>query len=694
MKYIKIVLIASILLLQSPWLALAQRTPQSGRNSNMNKTIVIDADETWMNKLIEAQTGKEKSKIIIIPDEAEEKTDYLIEELTINGDMAERQMKISGNGAVLSGRRGKIYLVCANPDILIKDLYVNGTKTLVAFDQEGYYFISPAEKFSFKGSLEIKDKTQIPLKAIGPINRVSFGLVHGYAVDGDKFGVVNQDIVLQRIYERTKPVLVKGVFRFSLADVNTFLYQLSFQSFGDIIGSYTLELPNGEQILSVDGAFKWEQKGSRLILDLTSTHAQLRINGTFMKIDEIRVPLRKGMHDVVIGADPQKKLNIETQAREKDLSEVNIDILYTNSRAFLASYQDKFKLQLLPLELIPSLAATSRQTQVTYAVNEQGSILSEMNCEYQNTGMDYLELDIAGTPLYAAMQGRPIKLTKEERLFLTFPKSKHGTFDLVSFATRRPLGWISFVRLPFPKIDVPITTRHTKMFYPPDFFSFTVFGAKGGSEMPGFKNMVLFLVLVSLLGGLLVKERRFVGWYMILAIGTFYFDIRLFVLLILVSLALIIRAYAGKIRFKKLFLVVVSIIVLALTVLLSLWLLKGLKMEKPYYATQRWVDQTISPREEALEDVPRFKGTAEIGEGPGAISIPTKKGVLPVKFELPNLGKSISVTNHLVTKEKSRKITVVLFSSRLKYILYIFMLIAAWMCYKIYIKKVSVKTLR
>jgi len=694
MKHMKMFLLPCVIVLCCPLIALAQKSPPSMKNANTNKTIVIGADEAWMNKLIDAQKGKEKSKIIIIPDESEEAADYFIEEIKISGDMAEGHMKISGNGGVMSGGRGKIYLFSANQDILVKDLYVNGSKSQVAFDKQGYYFISQMKHFSFKGSMQIKNKPQIQFKAIGPINKLAFDLIHGYAVDGDKFGVVDQDIILQGIYERTRPSLVKGIFRYSLAEVNTFLYLLSVQSFGDMIGSYTLELPNGEQVLSVDGALKWEQTGSRLKLDLTSVHAQVKINGTFMKIDEIRVPLRKGLHYVVIGADPQKKLNIETGAHEKDLSEADIEVLYSNSRAFLASFHDKFKLELQPLELIPSLAATSRQTQITYAVNEQGSILYEMNCQYQNTGMDYLEVEMAGTPLYAAMQGRPTKLTKDERLFLSFPKSKHGSFDLVSFSTRRPLGWISFLRLPFPKIDVPITTRDTRLFYPLDYFSFTVLGAQGGSEMPRFKNIILFLALVSLVGGLLVKERRFVVWYLILAMGAFYFDIRLFVFLILMSLVLVIRAYAGRVRFRKLFVVVASIIVLALTVLLSLWLLKGFKLDRPYETTQQWADKAIPSREEALEHVPRFKGTAQIGEGPGAITVPTKKGVLPVKFELPNLGKSISVTNHLVTKEKSQRMTVVLLSARLKYVLYLLMLIAAWMCYKIYIKRVSVKTLR
>ncbi|MGA1791227.1 MAG: hypothetical protein ACMUIM_07060 [bacterium] len=687
MKKVMVLLTVSFFLLWSASFSLAKRASSPDGDSKTRKTIVVGADEDWMDKFIEAEKGKDASKIIIIPEEPEEKTDYFIEDLKIKGDMAAGQLSLTGEGHVMRGQEAKVYLFSSNQDILIRDLQVNGARAIGAFDKQGYYFISTRRAFSFKGTLQIKDKSQIKFKTIGPVNRLVFDLTHGYAVDGDQFGIVDRDIILQRIYEKTRPALVRGSFRYSLADVNTFLYQISFQSYGDVIGSYTLELPNGEQVFDVEGALRWEQRGSRLILDLTAASTRVAIKGTFQLVDEIRIPLRKGLHYVVIGSEPEKKLTLETGAQEKDLSEADMEVLYSNSRAFLASFHDRFKLKIQPLELIPSLAATSRSTQVTYALNDQGSILYEMNCQYQNTGVDYLEVDVTGTPLYAAMQGRPVKLTREEKLFLSFPKSGHGNFDLVSFVTRRALGWISFVRLPFPKIDVPITTRTTKVFYPADYLSLTVFGARGGSEMPEAKNIILFLVLVSFLGALLVKERRFVFWFLILAIGAFYFDVRLFILLIILSLTLIIRAYAGKVKFKKLFLVVAAVIVLALTVLLSLWIMKGFRLKQPYYAAQRLADKTIPMEDEALEQAPRFKGTTRIGEGTGAITVPTKQGVLPVKFELPSLGKSLSVTNHLVTREKPQSITMVLFAARFKYILYILMFIAAWMCYKIYMKR-------
>jgi hypothetical protein len=48
-----------------------------------------------------------------------------------------------------------------------------------------------------------------------------------------------------------------------------------------------------------------------------------------------------------------------------------------------------------------------------------------------------------------------------------------------------------------------------------------------------------------------------------------------------------------------------------------------------------------------------------------------------VKLEIPSLGKTISVTNHLVTKENPIELKVLVVASYLRFILYA---ISAWAC--------------
>jgi len=82
--------------------------------------------------------------------------------------------------------------------------------------------------------------------------------------------------------------------------------------------------------------------------------------------------------------------------------------------------------------------------------------------------------------------------------------------------------------------------------------------------------------------------------------------------------------------------------------------------------------------------MPMTKSMAVLGEGAGAINVPQREGVLPVRLELPRLGKTITVTNHLVTKENPVKLSIVLASNWLAWVLYAIALLAGYLAYRGY----------
>ena len=84
------------------------------------------------------------------------------------------------------------------------------------------------------------------------------------------------------------------------------------------------------------------------------------------------------------------------------------------------------------------------------------------------------------------------------------------------------------------------------------------------------------------------------------------------------------------------------------------------------------------------ERAPNMKGMHSLGEGTGAITVQTRTGVLPVKLELPRLGKEITVTNYLVTKENPVSLKIWIISSWIRYVFYLVSLLAGLMGYRIY----------
>jgi len=616
-------------------------------------------------------------KIIII-NETEQQV-YALEELLLAGDLATNSLSIRGNGEVISGETVKVYLFGPSSDVLVKNLKVNGKPTSTSFDERGYYFVADEGGFKLSGALDVRTIGQLRLKVPGPVNSLRFDLTNGYAVGGDRYGLYDDEIVVQRVEDVA--MLVTGSFKYTYAERDDFYYQIDFKSFGSTLGGYTIDLPNGEVVNSVTGAIKWEQKKNKLVLELTGDTKSVIVSGQFNS-NNLRIPLKEDRHHVLIESDPEKKITIQTSARELDVTESPLRPTYGNARAFLASRDNVFYVTVKRLPLLPSLAASVRNARNQIAVTTDGSIVGEAIYSYANTGVDYLPVDVPGTPLYSSTGGRAVKLTKEDKLFLALPKTNHGTLDVLYFTTRGKLKPFDAIKIPIAKTDLPISQQSTSIFLPPSVFVLETLGARGGSELPSVESALIFIVIIGGIGLLLKKNTNFAAYYLVLSVGALALDARIFLLIQAAALlAYIKRKVAGFSGAKYIAAALAVVVVLGILLVVATGFISQLGVFSMGGSGRGTVTYAAN---EAMMDVaapaPAFKSMEVVGEGEGAISVPVRKGVLPVKLEIPRMGKSITVTNYLVTKEKPVELTLIVVASWLKYILYLAAVFAAIEC--------------
>ena len=112
---------------------------------------------------------------------------------------------------------------------------------------------------------------------------------------------------------------------------------------------------------------------------------------------------------------------------------------------------------------------------------------------------------------------------------------------VIYFDTIDSLKPISYINVPMAKTDLVITEQTTTIYVPNDYIILETFGAKGGSELPPFKSLLIFVILIGGLAYLLKKQLKFMISYLIFASGVLLFDVRFFWLLIAISLILIIK---------------------------------------------------------------------------------------------------------------------------------------------------------
>jgi len=636
------------------------------------------------------------TQVVVVNDTVVEKI-YGIESMKLSGSVSDNILRISGSGEVISGEGVKVYLLGPSDEILVKNLLIDGTGKAVSFDSEGYFFLAEKGPFTFSADLEIKTLGQIRLYVRGPVNRLAFDLKDGYAIGGDIFGAYGKEVVIQRSSaqepeDQKKQTLIDGSFRYTYGqERNDFLYDIKFSSFGTSLGRYEFDLPDGDSIISVSGALKWEQQGQRLILDLESQKAEVTVSGIFDgSLKSLKIPdLPGGRHYVLIESDPEKRLSItRTTAEEIDLSQAQLTPKYSNARAFLASPLDVFEITVEDLSVLPSLSASVSSAQNRIAITAKGSMLGELMYSYANTGLDYLAIYSEGTPLYAATDRGTVKLTKDkDKLLLSLPKGEYKTLDYVYFTTRSPLNPIDLVDVPIAKTDMPITTAYTSIYLPADYFVLGTFGATGGSEIPPVETLIVFFAVIGIASTALYRSKRFMILYAITSIGLAVYSPLLFTLLIIVSILEVARRYVHK-NTSILAMIAGGIMLLFVIAavfvgFMFLWqagtyspMTKNMDSSIGYSANYAQVSET------SADNIMRnFKS---IGGGEGSITVPTRTGVLPVKLEIPPLGKTITLTSYLVTKENPLSIKILIIAEWFKYVLYVISAIAFVKAYGTY----------
>ncbi len=610
-----------------------------------------------------------------------QKDHYALEIMQLSGDLETNELKIRGSGEVISGSDVKVYLLGPGKDFLVRNVIVNGERAAVSFDDKGYYFIAQKGKFDFTGDLLIRTLGQIRLEIPGPLNEIQFDIKNGYTVEHDKYGLFEDSVIIQRREEVSKRA--DGEFHYMFDPYrNNFEYKINIEAFGSDIGRYELPLRNSEQIENVDGALRHHITGNNLVLELEGSSASVVVSGTFGNTN-LRVPVDEGKHHVLVESDPEKKISVSTNAREIDLSESPIHRKYSNARAFIASSNERININVQDLDLLPSLSASIRSSKQSMAITRDGGVVGHTEYRYDNTGVDYIPIELPGTPLFASTSRGPVKLTKdssEDQFLLALPKQNNGRLELIYYETIQSLGVFSYFELPLTDVDLPITTQDISIIIPDDYYVLNMFGAKGGSELPTLNSLIVFVVVLGILSYLLFRNYT----YTLLSLAFFgflmLFEMNLFLVAVGLALVIVIRRYTkkSKINWKKP-LVITGIVFGALIIIAGVFFLLAGLISNTFLSS---MEDAKSVRSSVEYDVAYEEAMSmeKIGEDCAQMSAPMREGVLPVKLELPQLGKRITVTDHLVTKEKPSKVHVLMVAEWLKYLLYLIGLICGFFC--------------
>ncbi len=627
-------------------------------------------------------------KILII-NETYEFSPYGISSFTVKGDMSKGELSFSLHGYALGEGKSKVYILGPASKVLVKDVKVNGKSARVFFDSLGYYFVSEEQEFSATGKIVLRGGTSTSVIFPGPINRLKFELENGYAVGGQEyFGVVNRSITLQKSFYR-HVVTAEGSAKYTWESDVSFVYRIEITSFGGTIGRYVLYLRNGEMVSSVSitgeggsGTENWQISGNSLILDLPFEKATVVIYGKLScgacESITIKNPLST-VTKVLLEAEPEKELSISTAAQELDISESPFPAKYLNGRVFLLHESDIISVTVKELEKLPSLAAAIDRASYKMALTQDGAWLVETRYRYKNSGLEYIEINVPGTPLYAEASGKILRLTvKNDKLYLAFPKSFYSnSLAFLYFASRSSIKPLDVIELPLPSTEIPQTTATASVYIPRDYYVLATFGGdKIYSELPSPEFLLVFAVVVAIFALMFTRNKKEIALYYVVSACAYMFSSTLFFFWLgFTALPFVKRNLPkgfGKAALKVV-LVIIGIGAIILAIIGFFSILAGAKYVTAGAVYEKKIERIgeIAPLME--------KASVQIGEkGGGKITVQLKKGVKPVKMEIPTTGKLVTITKTLVSVERPFNAYILVVTEWVKYIFYILGLFALY----------------
>jgi hypothetical protein len=239
--------------------------------------------------------------------------------------------------------------------------------------------------------------------------------------------------------------------------------------------------------------------------------------------------------------------------------------------------------------------------------------------------------------------------------------------------------------------DLIVTETDTYVILPKDYvvlWMFSNYKGGGRAELPSLEASLIFIIIFGGIGYMIKQRIGYSVLYLTYSTGLYYFSWLLLSISLIASIILVVRKHISEKSVKWMLagaalLIVLCLVVVALFGMIGLFSMGGAAPSKAVYVEADYdkVQEAETPVAPAMA-----KSLSILGRGEGAITVPTREGVLPVRLELPALGKTIMVKSHLVHMEEPLKVSVLVVAAWFKYVLYLISLAAGIQCIREYSK--------
>lgn len=389
---------------------------------------------------------------------------FTISKLILSGSLDAPTLDFEIEGGVLASHPVPIPLFGPPGETRIEGAKLNGAAASIGFEDGHYYLYSDLKHFTLKGKVALPHDMALAIP--GPVNAFEAKLDGGRVVEGMRLsGLADQSVHFDRSQksETVEPTVFQIARAIRVSREIEFETRLTLRS-GRDLGVVKFPLAMGERVLDVDGAPGWKVNENTLSLPTSGRTGTFVIRGTLPTLTSIKTDGRAATEWWLLESDAEHRIHVDSKLRQMDVTESPIGASLPSARLFLLKKGQTMTTKVEALTGVDVLAAVVSSHSRQLVLTESGDLVADDTLTYDNNGVDYLDLNASGRPIFLASDGA------SERVMLAKPGAdqilvplRRGMHNVRVQSLTEGIGTKAFGVISFPTAKMPLTTSRASV---------------------------------------------------------------------------------------------------------------------------------------------------------------------------------------------------------------------------------------
>jgi hypothetical protein len=342
-------------------------------------------------------------------------------------------------------------------------------EALVTRAESGRFALTPlAPRFEARCRIALDGSDRLEATALPAVLDVASTVADGELVASGGAGERPFSIV-RRLggSDAVLPPSIAGRYKVTLLPEETrFQYRFEVRNPNRGRHRFAIPLREAEHVESVDAPVAWDKDAGGYRFDLPPGESAIELTGRLTG-DSFAPPIDASLQYLLLESHPLIRAEVAGATKRVGAGEVGLPATYRGAQAFLLDGRREVTWKTVRMEALKTAGLSIAALEQVWFLGASGEVRGETRLSIENQGAPAVELPLQGEATFAAIDGEPTFLTRNESGNLFLPLAQ-GPQTVVVQTKRVFGGALGFagVSLELPQLGVPASRAEFELRYP------------------------------------------------------------------------------------------------------------------------------------------------------------------------------------------------------------------------------------